>query len=119
LDVGELGEHPVLALRNPLRGHRACLRRCVWAHQASNLEPKDYESSALTVELYAPSSRIMEDSKRPAPGAASVWCDCAVGAAFAHWLAERASSPAPACTVARLRMHSGNVSSSGSLSGRM
>src|SRR5690606_38240762 len=51
LDVGELGEHPVLALRNPLRGHRACLRRCVWAHQDSNLEPKDYESSALTIEL--------------------------------------------------------------------
>ena len=22
-----------------------------WAHQDSNLEPKDYESSALTVEL--------------------------------------------------------------------
>src|SRR5690606_29504659 len=50
LDVGELGEHPVLALRNPLRGHRACLL-VVWAHQDSNLEPKDYESSALTIEL--------------------------------------------------------------------
>lgn len=24
-----------------------------WAHQDSNLEPKDYESSALTVELWA------------------------------------------------------------------
>ena len=24
-----------------------------WAHQDSNLEPKDYESSALTIELWA------------------------------------------------------------------
>ena len=23
----------------------------IWAHQDSNLEPKDYESSALTIEL--------------------------------------------------------------------
>jgi hypothetical protein len=33
-------------------GCGGCVRKGIWwAHQDSNLEPKDYESSALTVEL--------------------------------------------------------------------
>src|SRR5690606_27903656 len=68
LDVGELGEHPVLALRNPLRGHRACLRRGVCAYEDWSLEPKDYDCSALTIGLWAPGSRIMEERITPRVG---------------------------------------------------
>ena len=35
-----------------------------WAHQDSNLEPKDYESSALTVELKALHARRQVPSGR-------------------------------------------------------
>ena len=43
------------AARNPSRSVGGSLRqdRVWWAHQDSNLEPTDYESAALTVELWA------------------------------------------------------------------
>ena len=35
-----------------------------WAHQDSNLEPKDYESSALTIELWARAGGSVEEPPR-------------------------------------------------------
>src|SRR5690606_8652285 len=35
----------------PIIGKLTLPCRVIWAHQDSNLEPKDYESSALTIEL--------------------------------------------------------------------
>ena len=39
-----------------------------WAHQDSNLEPRDYESRALTIELWARRGPIVAvDARRPSP----------------------------------------------------
>src|SRR5690606_41261213 len=51
----------------------ARLRLVVWAHQDSNLEPKDYESSALTIELWARTRELWRKQNAPrSAGGASV-----------------------------------------------
>ena len=54
LQIARSGEQEPIESKErarPVQGAVVPPRDTWWAHQDSNLEPKDYESSALTIEL--------------------------------------------------------------------